>query len=1055
MSQYKKEDIKDFDKNDGSKLILRRKIKNHKNQKISNQRKYILPDKINNISSNDTFYYSTRGTFAGISFATSNKMKSSGLNDKSFYSINKLNKFPENNGFKEIKNYGSTKALQTQYNQYNNNSIFISGSRDIPYSNQNICEKYNTYNFNNNDIKPRRKQTAILYKRRDDSKKENHLIKYSILTSDNKSEVYNDNINNYKFNSITYRKFSEVKKDINANNKSSINYDNQLYNKTGNAFTYVIKKKGSRFKTDDDFSSKLKNGKNYDNELYNSKLKKNGIKEKKYRMTSLNNSSFVKNFFFNPLKNNLNNYEYSSNTNNNINKEKEKRRQDNNSQILKNSKSYIGLRIKTDNKNKINDSKVNYRERRRNELDNKTERKTVNLTKKNIIRIGVKKEKKNGEKINCTNNKVNIPNKSNINKDEIKILLKNLMDRKEKYNTYNKEKKEEIEKKNNSQNSEKKSDNSINENENKKEKEKEEITKKDEEINGEKENSESKEEEEAKDIIIKNENNNNSKEEKEKSEEVKVEEQKENKNKEEKEKSNEESVEEQKENKNKEENIKEENIGSDKKNEQLLEQDNLKKENEEENIESTDEHLNKEENIDEKKKIESENKDNELQYKEKEENDFKDDKSETKEIKIEDEEKKENTVKNNSDEEEVKINKDEENGITNITKDEKNENEEEEKKEDNLQEQIPEDEQKIKNEENEEKIENNKIENDINKEADDIKEIKDNNKEKKLNSEINNLEKLKEKIEEVQKYKINKNELKSNFIPPKLNTFKATQFKTQKEIESGQRKPKKMLRICLPSNNKKNVIIYNNPDDKKDKNSKVIYYYTSSSDMNENIRRHLSNLTDSYESDNKYKYTEDDRQSINSNSTTNQLNNHNYLETKHIKNAKKNIPVTMRSEGKHLDEYNNNNSNNNNIGYTESTSEIFKPYVSKYPEKVFKKRGLAFKNYKIKISNKKGSKNKTIIFVKNNNVNEDKNQKIQENEKPKNTEEKKKYSSYFGDSNNNVYFEINASNKKENINIKEKESSSKFLNKRRNISNLQNYNSFGVQNEALCIPNEI
>ena len=95
---------------------------------------------------------------------------------------------------------------------------------------------------------------------------------------------------------------------------------------------------------------------------------------------------------------------------------------------------------------------------------------------------------------------------------------------------------------------------------------------------------------------------------------------------------------------------------------------------------------------------------------------------------------------------------------------------------------------------------------------------------------------------------------------------------------------------------------------------------------------------------------------------------------------------------------------------------------------------------------------KNITSTKNNNKNIKYNI---DNDKLKRIEETKKYSSYFGDSNNNVYFEINASNKKENINIKEKESSSKFLNKRRNISNLQNYNSFGVQNEALCIPNEI
>ena len=62
-----------------------------------------------------------------------------------------------------------------------------------------------------------------------------------------------------------------------------------------------------------------------------------------------------------------------------------------------------------------------------------------------------------------------------------------------------------------------------------------------------------------------------------------------------------------------------------------------------------------------------------------------------------------------------------------------------------------------------------------------------------------------------------------------------------------------------------------------------------------------------------------------------------------------------------------------------------------------------------------------------------------------------KYSSYYGDSSNNVYYEIkhlNDSNKKVgNIN-------SKIANKRGLRSNLGNYNSYGVQSEALYIPKD-
>ena len=84
-------------------------------------------------------------------------------------------------------------------------------------------------------------------------------------------------------------------------------------------------------------------------------------------------------------------------------------------------------------------------------------------------------------------------------------------------------------------------------------------------------------------------------------------------------------------------------------------------------------------------------------------------------------------------------------------------------------------------------------------------------------------------------------------------------------------------------------------------------------------------------------------------------------------------------------------------------------------------------------------------------------QKIKESDKLKKNEDNKKFSSYFGDSNNNVYYEIkqfNESNKKIN-NIKKKEGSEKILNKRSVRSNLGNYNSFGVQSEALYIPKEI
>lgn len=69
-----------------------------------------------------------------------------------------------------------------------------------------------------------------------------------------------------------------------------------------------------------------------------------------------------------------------------------------------------------------------------------------------------------------------------------------------------------------------------------------------------------------------------------------------------------------------------------------------------------------------------------------------------------------------------------------------------------------------------------------------------------------------------------------------------------------------------------------------------------------------------------------------------------------------------------------------------------------------------------------------------------------------------KFSSYFGDSNNNVYFEIKQFGEKdkklENNNQKRKEASTMVMSKRGRSTNFGNFNSFGVQSEALYIPNE-
>ena len=98
---------------------------------------------------------------------------------------------------------------------------------------------------------------------------------------------------------------------------------------------------------------------------------------------------------------------------------------------------------------------------------------------------------------------------------------------------------------------------------------------------------------------------------------------------------------------------------------------------------------------------------------------------------------------------------------------------------------------------------------------------------------------------------------------------------------------------------------------------------------------------------------------------------------------------------------------------------------------------------------------KNITSTKNNNKNIKYNI---DNDKLKRIEETKKYSSYFGDSNNNVYFEIKSFNKNEKkynkLNLKGKEGITKILNTRSNRLKMGNFKSFGVQSEALYIPKE-
>ena len=252
MSKYQKEDIRNLIKNDDSQNILKKIIKKERLSKLTNSKKMILPD--NNkkfISNNNTFYYSTKKNYPNIKINSSNILNSIKLNNKSLYTINTADRFSTsslnkiNNKLIALKNYGSTKDLQTRNKNNNNHFIFISGLPETPSLTNNINLGIdNTIKNYNNIGKKEINSTTILYKRRSDSDKNNFSVIYNSLSSLNNiikgnNKNYNS-IKNYKINSITYRNNKNRNNEFKSKNISeNINYNNdsQTYNSKGNIFT--------------------------------------------------------------------------------------------------------------------------------------------------------------------------------------------------------------------------------------------------------------------------------------------------------------------------------------------------------------------------------------------------------------------------------------------------------------------------------------------------------------------------------------------------------------------------------------------------------------------------------------------------------------------------------------------------------------------------------------------------------------------------------------------------------------------------------------------------
>ena len=442
MSQYQKEDIKNIIKKNDNEKILRKIIKNDRRSKQYNSRKTV--DKsITSLPSKETYIRLGKKNFPTFKIISTNKLRMNKLNNKSFYKFNTLNRFSVsnlnkinnkliNNKLIELKNYGSTKDIYRTTIQ-DNHSLFISGPLETPHPSHKI--KFETENNNKlikntlnkgieeaNSIK---KQTTILYKRRNDNnEKKNYSSIYSTLNNVNKtsgsSSKTNNNIMDYKINSITYKNSTNKKSEIKQKNITEISSyikDNQTYNSKGNRLIFIAPKKiESRFRTDDDYIFNPKNDLSVDNDnlLYH-RLKRNETMVKKFRLLSFHNSSLGRNFFFNPLSNNLKN-DISSFTNS-INQSKDKNKIDSKKYIIRKSESNSGLRITLEPKKAtVNDSKLNYKDRRLYKTDltkNKIEWKKFDLTKKNIIKIG---NNKNIKIKNLKNTNKNIKNQNNLNK---------------------------------------------------------------------------------------------------------------------------------------------------------------------------------------------------------------------------------------------------------------------------------------------------------------------------------------------------------------------------------------------------------------------------------------------------------------------------------------------------------------------------------------------------------------------------------------------------------------------------------------------------------------
>ena len=246
------------------------------------------------------------------------------------------------------------------------------------------------------------------------------------------------------------------------------------------------------------------------------------------------------------------------------------------------------------------------------------------------------------------------------------------------------------------------------------------------------------------------------------------------------------------------------------------------------------------------------------------------------------------------------------------------------------------------------------------------------------------------------------------------------------------------MEINSSNNNIKNDLIPNEDEKNEELKDKIDNNTSPQNILNEEIKDDLSNKNDSFEIENK-----DNKHFQTKSNTDIEYILNNNIENEINQNKNKASSLFSNSDYQYVSEL-------NKLDFMETNTEEFKPYVSKYPKKVFKKRGIDNKKNK----KRKGKKKEKVNILDN----IDEKSKIDE-DKGNENEGNKKYSSYFGDSDNNVYFEIKQSNgidkKLDKINIKKEElPENKDINKKDIETKSEDNNTFEVQSETLYIPKE-